>query len=58
MKVSLRIIRDSWNSYPKDELEFTITDELVHIEIAAEEGVRSISISRDEFVELLKFLTI
>lgn len=58
MKVSLKIIHDGRNSYPTGELEFVITDDLVTIKVSDGEECRSISVSRAEFVQLLKFLSV
>lgn len=52
MKVSLPVVRDSDNSYPKDQLVFEIGDEMVTIYLD-DLKARQISVSRDLFEKLL-----
>ena len=55
MRISLSIVHDSWNSYPTDDLEFTIDEKHITFNIKGEKE-RSITILRDEFIEFAKIL--
>lgn len=50
MKLSLNIIVDSHNTYPKGEVDFWILDEQVVISI---DGDREISIKKEDFKKML-----
>lgn len=56
IKVSIPIIRDSWNSYPQDELEFIINKETVTIKLRDNSEDRIISVNREDFSLISEFL--
>lgn len=54
MKVHIRIIRDSDNSLPVDEVEFTINTTSVDIRITDE--VRVVQVNKQDLIKLLRLL--
>lgn len=60
MKLSLRIIMDSWNSDPIDECVFAISEDLVSIKTTGydhnDEESREIAVDRAELMALLRVL--
>jgi hypothetical protein len=58
MKISLDLIRDSFNSHPQDSLEFVIRDEFVSITVDDNGKDRELVVDRSDFVRLLKAIEI
>jgi len=56
IKASIPLIRDSFNTYPSDNLDFAIYDETIEITLSCDHQERVLEFSRGEFVKLLKFI--
>ena len=54
LTVELKILRDSDDTYPQDQLKFSIISDVVCITI----GNREICVSRDGFESVYKFLAV
>jgi hypothetical protein len=50
MKVSIKIVKDTWNSFPTGEMDFYIEDDLVILKLSdSSESGREIAIKKEEF---------
>lgn len=58
MKVSLQLIRDSFNSHPQDSLEFEVFGDTVTITVDDNNQEREMTVDRAEFLKLLKVVEI
>jgi len=50
MKVSIKIVKDTWNSFPTGKMEFDIEDDLITLRLNDSSNIgREISIKKEDF---------
>ena len=55
MTVSIPIVHDSWNTYSTHDLEFTVEEKYITINIKGEKE-RSISVTKEEFIKFAQLI--